>query len=153
MITLHFDGACTPVNPGGVGTFGFVVDFHDGLSPLCASGVCDDGKPSTNNIAEYHGILCGLRLLHAKMTENENIQVFGDSALVVNMVAGLWGRKNPHKNAPHLLPLLEEATQIIAALSKRGNKISVRWIPREKNEIADSLTKMAYKQYAKHTRK
>ena len=148
MIRFYFDGACTPFNPGGVGTFGFVIDFGDGLAPLKSCGVCDNGKPSTNNVAEYHGIVQDLKVLLGREIKNENIVILGDSALVVNMVAGLWGRKNPHKNAPYLLPFLENATAIIQLLTKRGNRFSIRWIPREKNTEADALTKIAYKNYA-----
>lgn len=147
MTSLYFDGACTPVNPGGVGTWGFVATLPNGMT-LRMLGVCEDGKPSTNNIAEYYGLIHGLKLFLSNDIRNETINVFGDSLLVVNMSSGVWGRKKPHKKARHLLPLLEQVHALIMQLTCRGNKIAIQWIPREQNADADLQTKTAYKQYA-----
>lgn len=151
MIRLYFDGACTPINPGGVGTWGFVIEENGISDNYLGMGVCENGNPSTNNVAEYYGLIEGLQSLVNLNRTNQNISVFGDSSLVCNMAAGVWGRKNPHKKAPHLIPLLNQVHELILTLSNRGNKISIQWIPREQNNEADRLTKLAYKNYAGKT--
>ena len=153
MIKMHFDGACTPVNPGGIGTWGFQIDFCDGTEPLKGSGICDNGAASTNNIAEYQGLLWGLVELGIREIKDQEIYIFGDSALVVNMVLRKWGYKNPHAKAPHLIPYLKQAWAILSSLQEDGNKIHISWIPRERNQDADDLTKSAYKQYVCNSKK
>ena len=149
MIRLNFDGACTPVNPGGVGTWGWVIDFGDQTPKMKALGWCDNGNPSTNNIAEYHGLLEGLRYLVERFNGRKDLEILimGDSALVCNMVNRIWGKKRPHKDAPHLLPLLQEIWKLLGYLKGYGNIVMLHWIPREANTEADELTKLAYKNY------
>ena len=151
MIRLYFDGACTPINPGGVGTWGFKMRMDSMDFEFEAMGICEDGKSSTNNVAEYYGLIEGLAECIKRNFAGQNIFVFGDSSLVCNMAAGVWGKKNPHKKAPHLIPLLERVHLAIVELNRRGNRVSIQWIPRESNTDADALTKSAYKEYANRT--
>ena len=64
-----------------------------------------EGDAVTNNEAEYHGLLQGLRAL-AQITGNPELKAFdllvqGDSELVIKQCAGAYECR-----APNLLPLL-----------------------------------------------
>jgi ribonuclease HI len=51
-LKLFFDGACEPVNPGGVGAYGFAV-YEDDREVHGEGGVvCVGGWQCTNNVAE-----------------------------------------------------------------------------------------------------
>ena len=89
----------------------------------------------TNNVAEYHALI---RLL--SFVDSEGLfldEIYGDSLLIINMATGRWGSNTPHKNAPHLRPLCLQARALLKKLS-----LPVSWIPRERNEIADALSKL-----------
>ena len=49
-LTLHFDGACEPVNPGGIATYGWVLAVA-GVSAATGHGVAAEGPGATNNLA------------------------------------------------------------------------------------------------------
>mgnify|MGYP001626252005 CR=1 FL=1 len=87
---------------------------------------------STNNVAEYTGLLCALRrgLEH----DREGI-VMGDSALVIKQMKGEY-RIRSRK----LIPLHAAAKRLMGMY----RRIELRWIPREMNSEADSLTRLAY---------
>lgn len=83
----------------------------------------------TNNVAEYTALIKGLEWLNSN--EIDEFEVFGDNQMVINMTSGLWGKKRPHKKAPHLRAYLLKCRELL-----KNNTIS--WIPRELN-IADEL--------------
>lgn len=83
---------------------------------------------TTNNQAEYKGLLLGLEA--SKEMGVLNLEVYMDSLLVVNQVKGLFKIKNQE-----LLPL----TQKVKELSSQFETISFTHVPREMNKIADQL--------------
>ncbi|KAH9288879.1 hypothetical protein KI387_032996, partial [Taxus chinensis] len=83
----------------------------------------------SNNAAEYEALINGL---HWEMKKGiRNLQVFGDSELVINQVKG----KNAAKN-----DLLKCYKNRVWDLTKDFEAFSINSIPRKKNEVADILT-------------
>jgi broad specificity phosphatase PhoE/ribonuclease HI len=116
-------------NPGPAG-YGAVVFSEDRASVL-AESKAGIGR-ATNNVAEYRGLIAGLEA--ATNLGATEVAVAMDSKLVVEQMAGRWKVKHPD-----LIELHREAR----ALAARFDKISYRWIPREKNSHADRLANEA----------
>jgi ribonuclease HI len=82
----------------------------------------------TNNVAEYRGVLLGLAA--ARELGASEIEVIGDSELVIKQLNGVYKVKHPA-----MRPLHEQAR---AAL--RGfDRWTARAVPREQNAAADAL--------------
>jgi ribonuclease HI len=127
-----FDGACEPVNPGGLGTYGFVVRKGDKLV-VRKQGVVPDvaGLPMTGNIAEY----VALHLLLEWLADNPggSVRIEGDSKLIVMQVRGEWDA-----NVPVLRMLRDKCRALLRPQDRLVH------IGREKNAEADALTHLAY---------
>ncbi len=140
MIELYFDGACEPVNPGGTASYGWLLK-KDGKTIHNGSGVVGTGDGMTNNIAEYYGLIEGIKA-YKKYSLKEALIIKGDSSLVINMVKKAWGWNKkktvwkPHNKMPHLRPLLEQVHQLLKNVPHE-----IEWIAREQNQEADSLSK------------
>jgi ribonuclease HI len=126
-IILKFDGGSRG-NPGIAGA-GAVIYKND-IEVACVIIGLDE--PSTNNQAEYTGLIEGLKL--SLECGYKNIVAYGDSLLVVNHVTRVWKCKSPL-----LKPLLEEATNII----KQFDSFEIRHIYRKDNSRADELANEA----------
>jgi broad specificity phosphatase PhoE/ribonuclease HI len=87
---------------------------------------------ATNNVAEYSGLLAGLRA--AVELGAAEVEVRMDSKLVVEQMSGRWQIKHPG-----LRPLAAQA----AALVRRFDLVTFVWIPRERNKHADALANKA----------
>jgi|SRR6185437_12966314 len=124
---LRFDGA-SKCNPGEAGS-GAVI-FKDGKS--IAQTYKYIGSYSTNNQAEYNGLIIGLEL--AISLKIDSLLIQGDSKLVIEQVSGNWKVKNPE------LQLLYEA---VMRLIKEFDCLKIQYIPRKNNSIADFLANKA----------
>lgn len=137
MIEAYFDGLCEP-NPGGVATYGFVIK-KDGKTVHQGHGLA--GKPrtaaSTNNVAEYTGLIKALEWLADQKTAGP-ILVRGDSDLIIRQVKGEYKVKSPL-----LAPLHRQAVDLAAELPG----VRFEWVQRERNAEADRLTNLAYAEY------
>lgn len=136
---IFFDGAID-VNPGGTACYGaFIVDTNKKKHYPAKSvyGIVGTGPGMTVNVAEYSGLLAGIR--EAKKLGYDYLEIFGDSQLVVNMVSRKWGKVRPHEKYPNLLALLTQVWEELEPVH-----FSITWIPREKNEKADKLSKYPY---------
>ena len=135
FVVLYFDGSCKgPTNDRKIGmgiaiqAYGLRGKFQS--TKLCRKAWTDnDEEHKTNNVAEYKALLYGLYVL--KDQKNINIQVLGDSKLVINQVFGDW-----KVNMPHLKSLNNACRILLRTMTP--NIIGV-WIPRENNSIADDL--------------
>lgn len=99
-----------------------------------ADVLAEDGTTigiATNNVAEYSGLIAGLRLA-AEVAPGAAIEVRMDSKLVVEQMSGRWKIKHPD-----MVPLAREA----AALAPAGTVYV--WVPREQNKHADRLANEA----------
>ena len=145
MIEVYFDGACEPRNPGGVATYGFVI-FREGKRIYRGFGVVGCGALGddvSNNVAEYTALIKALKWLLDNGYDREEIVVKGDSQLAIRQLNGIYAVR-----APRIIPLYEEAV----GLASKFSKISFRWVPRELNEEADSLSKKAYREFCEKHR-
>jgi ribonuclease HI len=137
--SLWFDGAIT-VNPGGVAAYGFfLVDTikRKHYPVKSGYGIIGQGDGMTVNVAEYSGLLAGIK--EAKRLGYDYLDIHGDSLMVVNMVSRKWGKLDPHGKHPHLLALLSEIWQELEPVM-----YAITWVPREKNTKADTLSKVPY---------
>ncbi|NUR10217.1 MAG: bifunctional RNase H/acid phosphatase [Nocardioidaceae bacterium] len=82
---------------------------------------------ATNNVAEYNGLIAGLRL-YQEHTPDADLEVRMDSKLVVEQMSGNWKIKHPD-----MKPLATEANR----LAPFGTTFT--WIPRERNKHADRI--------------
>ncbi len=83
---------------------------------------------ATNNVAEYRALLLGIEL--AKELDADEVELVGDSQLIVEQVRGNWKVKQEHLRA-----LNEEAKEALAELASW----SIRHVRRGENERADEL--------------
>ncbi len=119
---LRFDGSSRG-NPGKSGAG--AVMFKNG--EIIFSGFSSLGI-STNNKAEYQGLILGL-----KMAISRNISKFkieGDSKLIICQIKGEYKVKDEN-----LAKLLEE----VRSLMKDLEIVSIEHIPRELNKEANNL--------------
>ncbi|HEX6497896.1 MAG TPA: bifunctional RNase H/acid phosphatase [Micromonosporaceae bacterium] len=127
-VVVEADGGARG-NPGPAG-YGAVVRDPDSGQVLAerfgALGV------TTNNVAEYRGLLAGLAA--AAELGARAVEVRMDSKLVVEQMSGRWQIKHPG-----LRPLAAEA----AALIRRFDSVRFVWVPRERNKHADALANKA----------
>ncbi len=86
---------------------------------------------ATNNVAEYSGLIAGLKLAEL-YAPGADIEVRMDSKLVVEQMSGRWKIKHPG-----MRPLAMEANQ----LAPFGTTYT--WVPRERNKHADRLANEA----------
>ncbi|MCX6650428.1 MAG: ribonuclease HI family protein [Methanomassiliicoccales archaeon] len=93
----------------------------------------------TNNEAEYHGLLSGLKeIIRRGGTE---VEVFMDSELAIKQLKGLYQVK-----APNLVPLYDEALRILESMSMA----KVTHLHRENEAItkADAMVNWTLDQHA-----
>lgn len=90
----------------------------------------------TNNIAEYRGLLLGLKTVKNKVRAPDrcDLILLLDSKLIVDQINGEW-----HYKEEHLRVLRDEALEIIRELRGIYDNVSASWIPREQNSNAGSL--------------
>ncbi len=138
-VSVFIDGGCDP-NPDGVATFAWYLEYNDRII-VEDYGVCADGPGATNNTAEYHALLQALAWLRDRgeriRAKGTKITIYADSQLIVRQVRGEWAC-----GAEKLIPLHARAVEVMATLP-----VTIEWIPRAKNEYADSLCRRAYAQY------
>ena len=129
-LELYFDGGCDP-NPGGIATYGFLV-ISGRVGKVRKSGSsADPGTPeATNNVAEYMGLIEGLKYILASALAETPLAVFGDSNLVIGQMKGLMKVKDPKLKKLHA-----QATSMAEGLSS----ITYQHIYREANQEADRL--------------
>ncbi|MEU5401773.1 bifunctional RNase H/acid phosphatase [Streptomyces sp. NPDC005963] len=116
-------------NPGPAGYGAVVIDAGTGETLAEAAeyiGV------ATNNVAEYRGLIAGLRAAHA-LAPDAAVHVRMDSKLVVEQMSGRWKIKHPD-----MKPLAAEAGGVFPR-----SAVSYEWIPRAQNKHADRLANEA----------
>ncbi|MGW6458511.1 bifunctional RNase H/acid phosphatase [Streptomyces sp. NPDC055078] len=116
-------------NPGPAG-YGAVV-----LDPATGETLAEAAEyigVATNNVAEYKGLVAGLRAARA-LDPEASVHVRMDSKLVVEQMSGRWKIKHPD-----MKPLAAQAAGVFPA-----SAVSYEWIPREKNKHADRLANEA----------
>ncbi|WP_030614196.1 bifunctional RNase H/acid phosphatase [Streptomyces achromogenes] len=116
-------------NPGPAGYGAVVLDAATGETLTEAAEYLGT---ATNNVAEYRGLLAGLRAAHA-LDPGARVRVRMDSKLVVEQMSGRWKIKHPD-----MKPLAMEARSVFPP-----DQVTYEWIPRERNKQADRLANEA----------
>lgn len=133
----YFDGACEPVNPGGTASFGAVLfACHSAERTVLRqeSGIAAQGKGASNNVAEYAAVA---RLLQWVLDDADScpVDLCGDSKLVVYQLNRAW-RVRGGLYVPYYL----QAQQLFDSVQAL-RPLTLGWIPREQNALADQLSK------------
>ncbi|MEU0332885.1 bifunctional RNase H/acid phosphatase [Streptomyces sp. NPDC006193] len=116
-------------NPGPAG-YGAVV--RDAATGDTLAETAEYIGVATNNVAEYRGLLAGLRAAHA-LDPSAAVHVRMDSKLVVEQMSGRWKIKHPD-----MKPLAAQARSVFPP-----DRVTYEWIPRERNKHADRLANEA----------
>ena len=132
-VTVYIDGLSEPSNPG-TGTYGYLI--YDGPKKL-AEGSGLAGRRVTSNFAEYSALAEALKRLMSLRIEGD-VLVRSDSKLLVGHMSQGWKAKGG---------MYIEKLKEVRELLKEFGSIRFEWIPREMNEEADLLTRIAYQQY------
>lgn len=120
-------------NPGVAGYGALVRDARTGT--LLAERAAPLGTAS-NNVAEYSGLLAGLRaVLDLGLAHEATVEVRMDSKLVVEQMTGRWKIKHADMRR-----LALEARQLVNDIQRADGTVSFTWIPREQNGAADALS-------------
>lgn len=143
--TLHFDGACEPVNPRGIATYGFVIK-KGGVKVKDGKGLAAEpgSRGSTCNVAEYTGLLRGLEAAAVEVPPGDSMEVIGDSQLAIRQMTGEY-----QVRAETIIPLFAKVKAVVAGIEKGGKKVTFRWVRRDLNGEADKLSKDAIQEALK----
>lgn len=128
-LVIYTDGASRG-NPGQA-SYGFTISGDKG------NLIYEEGKyigVTTNNVAEYTGVLEALKKAKKFSKSHSEIELFADSRLIVEQLSGNFKVK-----ALHLKPIFDK----IKILEMEIGKVFYTHIPREKNFMADSLANEA----------
>lgn len=137
-VRAWFDGLCEPVNPGGHGACGVIVEcdgerVHEAARYL---GPGDDDEVMTNNVAEYRAVITALEYLATEYPAAD-VTILGDSQLIIRQLNGRYAIRSSR-----LRPLWQRARSLLEDLD-----VTLEWVPREKNEQADALSREAYHEH------
>ena len=126
-LVVHVDGGARG-NPGPAAA-GAVVSTPEGE---ILDEVAEALGTTTNNVAEYRGLLLGLT--RARELGATEVEVVNDSELVTRQINGDYRVKHPD-----LLPLHRAALDALAGFARW----TVRSVPRARNAHADALVNQA----------
>ena len=118
---------------GNPGTAGYGAVVLDAVTGEVLAEVSEAIGHATNNVAEYSGLVAGLRAA-GKLAPGAATEVRMDSKLVVEQMSGRWKIKHPD-----LRPLAAQASQAARLLGR----VTYTWVPRERNTHADRLANEA----------
>jgi ribonuclease HI len=124
MITAYFDGGARN-NPGPAGYGVHIVDDQG----LVLAELHGSLGISTNNVAEYHGLLAALQW--AVENNVARLTVKGDSLLIIEQMRGNYKVKNEG-----LKPLYLQARMLVMQIGD----VRFEHVPREQNKDADRLS-------------
>jgi ribonuclease HI len=122
-VIVNVDGGSRG-NPGPAAIAAVVIDSSGEILAERAERIGE----ATNNVAEYRALLLGIEL--AKQLGADQVELVGDSMLIVEQVRGNWKVKQQH-----LRPLHAEVTEALRDLGSW----SIRHVRRGENERADEL--------------
>jgi len=126
-VRIFTDGAARG-NPGPAGAGAVILDGEGRVLARLGRFL---GK-QTNNVAEYQGLLLGLR--RARQMGAREVEVRADSQLLIRQLQGKYAVKNEVLKRLH-----EEAL----ALLRSFERYELVHIPREQNDLADEMSNRA----------
>jgi len=133
-VIVYCDGLCEPINPGGIATYGYVI-YIDDVRVHDDNGVYGYGEGATNNVAEYMAALMSLSWLKREGYTDDDVTLRSDSQLLIRQLNGIYMVRSPR-----IFPLYNH----VKSVAEKFRSIKFEWVPREKNEEADGLSREAY---------
>ena len=130
---MYTDGAARG-NPGPAG-LGVVIEDDKGMR---VRGLHRWLGVATNNEAEYHALIEGLKAVSE--WKPDRLEIYLDSKLVVEQMNGRWRVKDARMQS-----LQTEAKDLIAAIPE----VEIKHVERERNKGADALANMAIDAHVK----
>ena len=130
MITAHVDGGARG-NPGPAGYGAVITDESGQVLAELFGGI----GMSTNNVAEYRGLIAALEWAVAH--RHTRVHIKSDSLLIVQQMLGNYRVK--HEG---LLPLYRQARHLVA----RVGNVTFEHVRRELNKEADRLSNLGMDQ-------
>src|SRR5450631_186432 len=121
-------------NPGNAG-YGALV--RDAVSGEVLAERADSVGIASNNVAEYSGLVAGLKAVR-DIDAGAEVTVRLDSKLLIEQMNGRWKIKSPD-----LRRLALEAHDVMDELIAAGGTVAYTWIPRAENSAADALANSA----------
>ena len=97
---MYFDGAA---NHSGYGVGVLLISPHGDHIPRSVRLAFSDRHPTTNNIVEYEACILGLKT--ALELGIRQMEVFGDSNLVLRQIQGEWKTRDATPSLPKRLSL------------------------------------------------
>ncbi len=131
-MNMYFDGACRKKNVhdstgiSGIGVF-IQLSNKENINIFENTGI------KTNNQAEYLALIKGLKTL-LSFPDGNNINIYGDSLLVINQVNNVWKCNSSNLITMHII-----AQNMITELRKK-HKVIIKHILRNRNTVADQLS-------------
>lgn len=125
MLVAYTDGCCLG-NPGDMG-IGIAIYREN----ICIGKYAKYLGKGTNNIAEYSAVIHALMEIRQKGATH--VLIRSDSLLMVKQMKGEYKVKEPH--------LMELRKKIMEMM--QGIRVEFEHVPREKNTVADGLSKQA----------
>ena len=137
---MYFDGLCEPKNPGGIATYGILI--QQGGEILHEESGLADAQPysdeASNNVAEYSAIIHALEWLKNNDRAESKIILRGDSKLIISQLTGVYKVKSLR-----IIELHHTAKRLL----QKFKNLRIEWVNRELNQEADRLSRIAYKRY------
>src|SRR5215470_13907582 len=125
----YFDGAYGPTDRGVTAAYGALI-IREGQTIWECSKLLHleqgNERQTSNNVAEYCGLIAILEYLIDLGAQQEPIMVYGDSRLVIQQMFGSWKIKEGR-----YVPSAFKAKKLRQLFSN----LSGQWIPREQNTI------------------
>ena len=132
-VRVYFDGACELARGVRIAAYGFHLEGGGFLHEDYGLAVAPGSPNSTNNVAEYVAAIRALEWLVGQHYSRE-VALYGDSELVIRQMNGEYEVRAEHLKAYH---------DHLAQLAARFPRAEFHWIPREENQRADILSKLA----------
>ena len=128
---IYTDGAARG-NPGHAG-IGVVIEDDQGMR---LNGKVKYIGKATNNEAEYHALIEGLRAVSE--WKPDRLEIYLDSKLVVEQIKDKYRVKEPRLQTLHL-----KAKELLSAFPE----YDIKHVERERNKGADALANRAIDEY------
>ncbi|WKA04769.1 hypothetical protein VitviT2T_022776 [Vitis vinifera] len=126
---MYFDGAA---NHSGYGIGVLLISPHGDHIPRSVRLAFSDRHPATNNIVEYEACILGLET--ALELGIRQMEVFGDSNLVLRQIQGEWKTRDAKLRPYHAY---------LELLVARFEDLRYTHLPRAQNQFADALATLA----------
>ena len=134
--TLFADGAITE-NPGGTGSWAWLLKAETGDWLARGFGCLLPTPALSNNTCEYEAACQALRWCLAHDLASARVEVRSDAKLIVGQVTGTYQCR-----AEHLRLCRDRVRAMLACFAEAPPLV---WIPRQENEEADHLCRLALK--------